>query len=122
MSNLDDANALVKQLQSLHDSLVQAWGEASNAGKYVQAKALNAQADRAGDQLIEARQYLLAVIDSGKDVSALVQQMAGLADQIKAQQTAVTQGTEDLNDVSGVLDTVGKLITTAQTLAGGAAQ
>ena len=116
MSEIDDATAIVTQLQALHDSLVQAWGQASNAGNFAQAKIFNAAADEAADQLILARQYLLTAIENGQNVATLQKQMAGIADAIKAQQAAVTKGTANLTTISSVLDAVNALIMTAQTI------
>lgn len=118
MSARDDAQALVTQLDALHASLAQAWLDASNGGDFAKAEALEVQADRAGDQLIAARQSLLAAIDSGKDISDLLAKMAGLQQTIQVQQAKITAGTADMTEVSGLLDTLGKVVAIAQTISG----
>ncbi len=118
MSASDDAQQVVDQLDELHTRLAQAWQRASNAGDYTTAKTMKSQADRAGDQLIAARQNLLAAIDSGKDVTELLAKMAGLSDKIKAQQQKISDGTAVYAELSGVLDTMDQVVALAKQIAG----
>src|ERR1700760_2863899 len=98
MSATDDAQAMVDSAEALHTSLSQAWLAAMNAGDFDKAKDLKAQADKAGDELINANQYLLDAIDSGQDVTDLLAQITSVANDIKAAQQAVTDGTASMND------------------------
>ncbi len=117
MSNQDDAQSVVDQLQALHDGLIQVWLKASNAGQYDLARTLNDEADRAGDQLIDAQQSLLAAIDSGEDITNLLAKMAGLSARIEVVRQQVAAGTAAASEISNVLDTVGQVVTLARTAA-----
>jgi hypothetical protein len=118
VSATDDAQALIDAAEALHTSLSKAWLAAMNAGDFDRAKGLKVQADRAGDQLIDANQVMLDAIDSGKDVTALLEAMAGLSDRIAAQRKKVADGTASMTGISGVLDAIGQAIATARTIAG----
>jgi ABC-type Na+ transport system ATPase subunit NatA len=117
MSATDDAKTLIASTEALHTSLAQAWLAAVKAGNIDKAKALKVQADRAGDDVIDANQDLLDAVDSGQDVTELLKQITDVATQIKQEQAKVTAGTADMTEVSGVLDTLDKALTLANTIA-----
>jgi hypothetical protein len=119
MSASDDAQAIVDQLDALHTSLLQAWNTASNAGDFATARSLKPLSDHVGDQLIAARQHLLAAIDSGADVTNLLAAMDGLSARIKAEQQRVANGTQDLGELGGVLDAVDQVVGLAEQAGGG---
>ncbi|HWA62034.1 MAG TPA: hypothetical protein VG939_11710 [Caulobacteraceae bacterium] len=116
MSPTDDARAIVDQLDALQASLLRAWTRASNVGDYDAARGFKAEADRAGEQLVDARQRLLDAIESGQDVSGLLTRMAGLAARIAAEQARVEARAATAAEIASVLDTVGQVIVAARQI------
>jgi hypothetical protein len=118
MSADEDGQALVDRLDAVQAALAAQWAAARKAGDADRAKALGAQADRAADQLVAARQSLLAAIDGGQDVTDLLAQMARVSAQLLTEQAAIARGQANLDQVVTALDGVDNLLAAATAIGG----